>query len=279
MDPVTGLAAAAAAVGVAGASTSREVVLKILGPTADYLGDELLQWAQHRRENVGRIINNAEERLGDRINEEGRVPPKVLKEILTDGSFAEDQIEVEYFGGVLASSRSGIDRDDRGAAFAKLVSQLTVYQLRSHFFCYQLFKDIHNGASYNITDAESLGQMEIFIPYHSYVTALEFVPKEDASQILAHTMFGLSRLDLISDDCRWGSAEHIKAEWAGANEQGILVAPSALGVELFHWAHGLGNTSINRFLDEALEFRSEVVITTTPGSVSTKTKDVMTAQG
>ena len=110
-EPLTTIGVSAIAAG-AGAYVTRDVVSRILGPTADYLGGELKEFTQRRMENVGRIFSNAEDKLGDRLNSPGRVPPKVLKTIINEGSYSDDQIAVDYFGGVLASSRTEVSRDD-----------------------------------------------------------------------------------------------------------------------------------------------------------------------
>jgi hypothetical protein len=47
---------------------------------------------------------------------EGRpASPKVIKAILDDGSFCDDELTASYFGGVLASSKTEVGCDDRGA--------------------------------------------------------------------------------------------------------------------------------------------------------------------
>jgi hypothetical protein len=270
VDPITAIAVASGAVGASAVAATKDVVVKILGPTADYLGDELLQWTQQRHRNVGRIVQNAEEKLGDKINEDGKVPPKVLKEILDDGSFAEDDLAVEYFGGVLASSRSGIARDDRGAAFAKLVAQLTSYQLRGHYCFYTFLKSIHNGSQRSVLESSVRRDLRIFIPFDAYYSAMDFVPEEDWTQILPHTMFGLGELGLIDGTWRFGNAEDIRRDWHRATSGGIIVGPSPLGTELFLWAHGLGNTPVFRFLDKETVLESDIAIAIDPGITSIK---------
>lgn len=108
-DPITAVGAGAIA-----AYLGKDGLAKLLGPTADYLGGELQAYTQRRMENVGRIFSRAESKLGDKLERPGQVPPKVLKTIINDGSYADDELAVEYFGGVLASSRTEIGRDDRG---------------------------------------------------------------------------------------------------------------------------------------------------------------------
>lgn len=272
MDPLTAIVVAAGAVGTAAVSTSKEVMVKILGPTADYLGDELLQWTQQRQKNVGRIVQNAESKLGDRINDEGAVPPKVLKEILDDGSFAEDDLAVEYFGGVLASSRSGMPRDDRGAAFAKLVAQLTSYQLRTHYCFYSHIKQVHNGKEKNLMVSSDRRELEVFIPFTTYYSALDFTPEEDWAALLPHAIFGLGELGLIGESWQYGDAEDLRAVWPLATEAGIIVGPSPLGTELFLWAHGLGCTPAYEFLSEDVVLRSDFVVSTAQGVTSTSSE-------
>jgi len=143
---------------------SAQIVVKILGPTADYLGEGIKGWAEKRAGNVERIFSIAEKKLGDRIDQDESVPTKVLKSILDDGSFSEDPLAAEYFGGVLASSRSGIPRDDRGVGKAALVTRLSTYQIRAHFIFYKIVKKLYDGSSYNIGDARIGLQWEFLFP-------------------------------------------------------------------------------------------------------------------
>jgi hypothetical protein len=110
---------------------SAKVLEQLLGPTASYVGEGIKEWAKRRVANVERIFEIAHERLGYRINEPGAVPPRVLKEILGEGSFAEDPLMSEYFGGVLASSRGTISRDDIAATHLSCLGRLSTYQIRA----------------------------------------------------------------------------------------------------------------------------------------------------
>src|SRR5262249_27664159 len=134
MDPNSGLAILGAAIG------SRKLVEKVLGPTAEYVGAGLRAFAQHRVENVKRIFHKASILLEDNPPAGQAVPPRVLRDVLNDGSYRDDELTAEYYGGILASSRSGIPRDDRGAVFTALLSRLSTYQLRAH---YVLYRTVH----------------------------------------------------------------------------------------------------------------------------------------
>jgi hypothetical protein len=94
MDPGTGLTILGTALG------SAKLVEKLLGPTAEYIGGGIKNWTEHRLSNVSRVFRNATDRLGERLNEPGAVPPKVLKGILDAGSFCDDELTAQYLGGV-----------------------------------------------------------------------------------------------------------------------------------------------------------------------------------
>lgn len=278
MDSGTGLTILGTAIG------SAKVVENILGPTADYIGEGLQNWTQQRVENVGRIFRKAQSKLGERVDKSGSVPPKVLKGILDEGAFSDDELAAEYFGGVLASSRTEVGRDDRGVTFTALLSRLSTYQIRTHFFFYTVLKEIYSGADCNIGDPSGRKQLKTFIPFESYITAMEFSEGEDVGNILNHVLFGLDRESLIENTFSFGNVDHIKKQFEEADRPGILFSPSALGVELYFWAHGRGDLALNTLLDSSLTLLADVKVATTPGirsvnfpdrGLTTPSQDVM----
>jgi hypothetical protein len=84
-------------------------------------------------------------------------------------------------------------------------------------------------------------------------------------------MFGLSRESLVGDDFHWGDAEYLKQSgYKEADRTGLLVTPTALGAELFLWAHGRGHLPPSRMLHSSEKFDSEVTFKTSTGIKSTK---------
>ena len=77
-----------------------------------------------------------------RADGRGQVPPKVLKTIINEGAYSNDDVAVEYLGGVLASSTTEVDRDDRGDRLAKLIGNMSAYQLRSHYLIYSTISEL-----------------------------------------------------------------------------------------------------------------------------------------
>ena len=99
MDPGTGLTVLGSAIGGA------QVIEKILGPTADYVGEGLRSWTQRRMENTASVFRRAAKLLGRRLDEPGQVSPRVLDRILIEAPVTEDDLAANYLAGVLAASR------------------------------------------------------------------------------------------------------------------------------------------------------------------------------
>lgn len=225
---------------------SAPVVLKILGPTADYVGNGLQQWTKRRVDNIQQIFDQAEKKLGeDGLNKPGGVPPRVLKEILEAGSYCDDELGAEYFGGILASSKSTVPRDDRGATLAALVGRMSSYQLRCHYLMYAYAQRHLVGSELNLgleKDRREHGQ--IFLPWAVWLEGMQFSEDERdrASEIAGHSMVGLLREDLIDKTYGQGASKTLRSGFRNRDfpePGGIVFTISLLGIELFVVAHAL----------------------------------------
>jgi len=248
MDTGTGLTLLGGAIGGA------KVIEKILGPTSEYIGEGIKEWTVKKVENTKRIFKNAEEKLGQRIEEPGRVPPKILKSILEDGSWCEEELQADYFGGILASSRSGISRDDRGAYIISIVNKLSSYQLRTHYLFYHALKHHFNGQNINIGISSDRSKMKIYVSIESWIKSISLQPNEigNLHQIFQHSIWGLNKEQLI-DTFKYGGPEDMK--YKDAKQYGVEFNPSLLGIELFLWAYGEGRKLNNDFFKSDIEFR------------------------
>lgn len=242
MDPVT---AAGAGLAVWG---SKDLMTKLLGPTADYIGGEAKNFVAKCNINLDGIFRKATQKLGDRIETEGSVNPRVLKHVVDEGRFCEDELTGEYYGGILASSRSGNGRDDRGVTLLATIKDLSVYQLRFHYLVYSVLNRLYNGKGLNLGDGNDCRKMAVFIPMRVYEKAMAFTPEENASTILSHVLFGLNKHTLISDFSS-GNAEFLKKRNPQIPESGIVLSPTLPGAELFLWAVGLSGASGRELLN------------------------------
>lgn len=229
---------------------SKDGLNKMLGPTADYLGASLKEIAQKRTEAVLKIFQNAEKKLGEKLETPGQVPPKILKIIMDEGSYTDDQLAIEYFGGILASSRTEQGRDDRGARIAKILDSLSTYQIRAHYLVYTIIRKLFKNKRY-FFNQDDRQKMKIFIPWQTYFKAMEFEEKEknNMTSFLNHIFYGLHNEGLI-ESFTYGQVEHLQAEFPEAKESGLIVTPSALGAELYLWGYGVGDKDLDFIFED-----------------------------
>lgn len=243
MDPGTGLTILGTAIG------SAKIVEKVLGPTADYLGKSLCEFAQRRVHNIAHIIKIAAAKLGDRLDSHGQVPPKVLRILLDDGGFCDDPLIAEYFGGILASSRGEVSRDDRGAYFLSLIQRLTSYQLRAHYLFYSLMRRLYIGERVRTAIHQALREQSLLVEVDDFYHAMEFGQKEHARSLIVHISSGLSKETLIGDL----EAER-ERDISMLTRSNILIIPTLPGIELFLWGHGKGHIMIHRWLSTKYDY-------------------------
>ena len=252
VDMETGLVALGAGIG------GKDIIVKLLGPTADYIGVGFKDFTEKRVKNVKTIFDNANKKLGEDINNEGQVPPIVLKGIFEEGSWNDNELASEYFGGVLASSRSGVSRDDRGAYFNKIISSLSTYQLRSHYLFYNYFKLLFNGKDLSFSHSKGREKMTVFISIKNIFKNFDLSQDEieQFPSIFIHVITGLVNAGLIDNYYHFGPIDHLKGHFKDVKEEGILIRPSDLGVTLYLWVHGKGQISREKYLEK--EFKLSI---------------------
>jgi hypothetical protein len=233
MDPLTVVGTGLAVLG------SKDILNKLLGPTADYVGGEVKGLVEKCNINLDNVFAKAVHKLGPKVDEPGSVNPRVLKHVFDEGRFCEDEVTAEYYGGILASARSENGRDDRAVTYLSLIKDLSTYQVRMHYLIYTLVRRLYSSTTLEIGRAEIAQKMAVYIPASVYVAAMDFSPKENAGAILTHCIVGLVRLNLIREDWTAGSVEFLKTVHQSAKESGAIVRPTLLGASLFLWASGI----------------------------------------
>ena len=246
MEPGTGLAILGSALGGA------KVVEKLLGPTAEYIGGGLRNWTERRVQNVVSIFTKTTAKLGADIDKPGAIPPRVLKNVLDEGSYCDDPLMAEYFGGVLASSRSQVGRDDRGVYWSSLVARLSIYQVRSHFLVYRAIYDRFRNTDFHF-GPDDRPKLTILLPFPEYIRSMEFNQEKESqvNALLGHIFHGLEKEGLV-EAFSFGDKEFLKkrigASYDPPEEGGSWVQPSNPGAELFLWVHGKGALSPSELL-------------------------------
>jgi hypothetical protein len=199
------------------------------------MGGFLAQWFEIKTRNVLRVANRADERLAS-IEESDRkdVPTRVAMRIFDEAAYCddEDQVVVDYLGGLLASSRQLGRNSDLANSYAALISRLAIDHLRVHFVVYKCMHELYRGDNFNVYDSAMLGLRPVFVPYD--VFADTFGEDVDVNGAL----YWLRREELIASFVA-GPNEHIEKDPnRSVSGPGLTIGVTVLGMELYLW--GLG---------------------------------------
>lgn len=251
MDVGTGLAA------LGTAQVTKDMLGRMLGPTADYLGEGFRDWTERGLSNVRTVFANGAERLGDRLDTPGGVPPRVLQAVLEQAQFAEDEVAREYLGGVLASSRSEDSRDDRAATHARLIGDLSTYALRTHYLLYTALRAIEDGRNVDAWNLGDTARQRFYVATTDYLLGMDFNEAESEfgriNGILADTFLNLGRFNLLGT---WAIGTPQSLRSAVLNlafpKPGLVFSPSREGALLYCSAQGVRDDPLGAFANPAL---------------------------
>jgi hypothetical protein len=186
------------------------------------------------------------------------------------GSYCEDEISAEYYGGILASSRSEDSKDDRGVPLIDLLKSLSTYQIRTHYIFYSLIRRVYLDSPHEINISSD--RMGVFIPNIVYKNAMNIPPDDNKGIIASHSIIGLFQKGLISEKYFSGNVEYLKSRILSKQLQdlitcpGIIFFPTHIGIYLFLWANGISNQRERFITSRNFDFKplKDVIITDYP---------------
>lgn len=107
------------------------VIQKLLGPAFDEIGNDLKELYSVGKDKILTVAIRK-----SNINDNKRANLRVARDVFWNGSFTDDSICAEYFGGILASSRSNDGKDDSGIYSTDIIKSLSSNQLKLHYMIY-----------------------------------------------------------------------------------------------------------------------------------------------
>lgn len=252
VEPSTGVGLAA----LAAAYLGKDGVNKLLGPTAEYFGEGLRNLVEKRISNLNRIFERASQRLGQELEKAGEIPPRLVKEVIDSGTFSEDTTMIEYYGGVLASSRTPTGVDDRGVRIARTISNLSSYQVRAHYVLYSALAAVHRGQKLVPTKINDRNALQTYLPLGTFIDCMKLddAEGERGREIISHALHGLKNEGLIDNWLAGRNAILTKRFKDMPVKDGLVFRPSLFGFEVFWWCLGFGQSNIDRFLSEETVF-------------------------
>jgi hypothetical protein len=242
------------------AALGAKLLLDVCGPTAKYVGGELASYTKTGTQNLCRVFKNAAKQIRAQNKTQGQVPPRVLKEILSEGYFCEDELQALYLGGVLASSKGPVPRDDRAIAYCSLVNSLSTYQIRTHCIIYSaLLRATHycigqeaRPIKHAVSHWIKKHGLTVIILEKDYLSAMEFSREEQPTNMAQHSFVGLEKQGLSEHGVYVCHSRNSK----DPKENGIAFRyfyPTILGVELFLWGQGFGDCGLEAYTPDLLK--------------------------
>jgi hypothetical protein len=257
VDPVIASAALVKAVDAAAPAAgelSVGLLQKVLGPSADEIGESLRRWTAFRVGNTARIVKGAEAKALAR-GRKGIPAARLAHRLLEDGSFCDDTVMVEYLSGVLAGGRTPDGRDDRATVWSARVTGMSALQVRAHYMFYRAwYEGLAGRDNIFLGQGVSRNRCVMIVDEESFREAL--LPPEDmrSDAMWRHVILGLIDHHLLSSEWFFGNDVGSKFP-TGSIDVGAEVRVSLQGLELWGWAHGMPGMGPVEFLTE--DFESE----------------------
>lgn len=234
---------------------NKDLLNKLLGPSCVYLGDEFRDKIVRKGlENIGHILEKAYKKLRNKIEEPGKVNPRILQSILTTGSFCEDELIQEYLAGALALSRTKDGTDDSVIGVIKIIESLSSIDLRLHYILYTSFYEKCKNQNLIIEDLNMLKSYSPFIPIAELKK--EFIYE---SNVCLNSLNLLSSKNLIKFIAFDDTNPIGMISKRIPDGPGIIFTPSLLGIRLFFTLHGT-DFSNNQVLQNSIDIDNNLSI-------------------
>ena len=123
---------------VAGLIPGADIARRILGPTADRIGEDLAKLYEAGRD---RVIAAAVRKTPD-LDDGKCANLRVARDVLWHGAFTDSEFCSEYYGGLLAASRSEDGKDDTAIPFVSAIKSMSSMQIRTHHDIYWAFEKL-----------------------------------------------------------------------------------------------------------------------------------------
>lgn len=231
------------------------VAKQLLGPTLEMLGYRTRDLTDAMITNVTKVIRSASEKAD--LTDDGSVPPRALARVWDEAVWADDDVVVEYLGGVLASARTPSARDDRGAVWARKVGNLSVYAVRLHYLLYEAARQSLIGRQIRLGQTEQRRKHAgVYVPSSQIYESLETAFGEKPEVLTVHAIRSLQEEDLLDESFLFARGSELKRGLKLVQEppHGLAYWVTHRGMELFLVAHGISDQDPTvGFLDPSLQ--------------------------
>ena len=133
---------------------------KAFGPVLTEMGEDFRRLYALGRD---KILIAGYKKIRD-INDGKKANLRVTRDVFWNGAFTDDEVCAEYFGGILAASRSKDGKDDSAIQFVDAIKSMSSKQLRLHYFIYLGLNRMlsQSGERVNVAQGPEIEEKEIY---------------------------------------------------------------------------------------------------------------------
>lgn len=116
----------------AGVASAAYVAQQLFGKTLAEMGDDINKMYKANRD---KLLDKAAKKVAN-PNDGAKPNLRVARDVIWNGAVTDDEVCAEYFGGLLAASRSEDGKDDSALVYVDCIKSLSSKQLHLHFVIY-----------------------------------------------------------------------------------------------------------------------------------------------
>ncbi len=146
----------------AGLAASAYVAQKLFGKTLEEMGDDLNRSYKANRD---KLLAKAARKVKD--PDDGATPNlRVARDVVWNGAVTDDEVCAEYFGGMLAASRSPDGKDDSALIYVDCIKALSSKQLHLHYIIYTALQTLllRSEKTVNPAQGTEIGAQSVWFP-------------------------------------------------------------------------------------------------------------------
>lgn len=245
--------------------TIQELTLKLLGPSFEYAGNIPPRIAEYTLSkikeieiyNLKNIFCRAEKKMASNGTFNLDTNLRIVRGVVEQGIYAQDEVMVEYFAGILASSKTEDGMDDTCVPYLQMIKSLSSFDLKLHCFIYKTIYNEYKGLNYRFATQEDRDRMNTHVCIDDLFKNANM--KANDINFLIESLFRLIQNELISENFKSGQPiSEVKKLNPQIEQIGISFSPSLLGAKVFMSAYGYGCESVEKFFE--LEYEDDLEI-------------------
>jgi hypothetical protein len=189
---------------------------RAFGPVLSELGEDLKRVYASGRD---RILAAGYNKIED-PNDGKRANLRVARDVLWNGAFSESEICAEYFGGIMASSRSEDGKDDSAIQFVDVTKSLSSKQLRLHYVIYNSLNKllVSSGTRINVGMGTELGERKVWFASLELTSTLGLTIETDLNILHRHGL-----ISYYTMDTHVIGQKSLPFAWVSPNTFGVLL--------------------------------------------------------